>query len=64
MSWSCCKHIKNFFKFRCMMRCCETELDCENSLETDNNIINNKNNNNNNNNFKRSVSLPLDQYFA
>lgn len=62
MSWSCCKHIKNFFKFRCMMRCCETELDCENSLETENNIINN--NNKNNNNFKRSVSLPLDQYFA
>jgi len=47
-----------------MMRCCETELDCENRLEADNNIINNKNNNNNNNNFKRSVSLPLDQYFA
>ena len=63
MSWSCCKHIKNFFKFRCMMRCCETELDCENRLEAQNNIINN-NNNNNNNNFKRSVSLPLDQYFA
>ncbi len=61
MSWSCCKHIKNFFKFRCMMRCCETELDCENRLEGENNIINNKNNNNN---FKRSVSLPLDQYFA
>ncbi len=63
MSWSCCKHIKNFFKFRCMMRCCETELDCENRLEAQKNgknIINN----NNNNNFKRSVSLPLDQYFA
>jgi len=45
------------------MRCCETELDCENRLEAQKNgknIINN----NNNNNFKRSVSLPLDQYFA
>jgi len=49
------------------MRCCETELDCENRLEAQKNGNNNRNNiinNNNNNNFKRSVSLPLDQYFA
>ena len=33
MSWKCCKNIKNFFKFKCVMKCCETSIDCENDTK-------------------------------
>lgn len=30
MIFKCCKHIRHFFKFRCICKCCEGEMDCEN----------------------------------
>ena len=33
MSWKCCKKIKNFFRFKCTMKCCETSIDCENDTK-------------------------------
>lgn len=30
MSWKICKRIKNYFRCMCRVKCCETELDCEN----------------------------------
>lgn len=28
-----CKRIKNFFRFKCTMVCCETHVDCENDTD-------------------------------
>jgi len=43
MSWKCCKSIKNFFRFKCVMKCCETSIDCENDTKAENEEDNKEN---------------------
>ncbi len=35
MKFACCKRIRNWFRCRCRMVCCETDMDCENDSYLD-----------------------------